>query len=198
MLKENGAPNAKRNYKKSFFVIVWVSLSIFFVITKIQAASLTLKAVGGFFFPIDSAFKEIYGSGDTSGLEVTFELYPKIDFWIRAIYFFKRGHLTLTREPTQVEIVTLGQGVRYRHSWKKVFFYAGLGAEYFAFNENNVLGNIDAGNLGLTFKAGAGFNVWKGLVSELLFHYSRCKIHPADYEVNIGGWQALVALGYRF
>ncbi|MCX7973445.1 MAG: hypothetical protein N3B16_02980 [Candidatus Aminicenantes bacterium] len=165
---------------------------------KAHANPITLKAVGGFFFPADSAFREIYGSGDTSGLELTIELFPNLDFWMRANYFFKRGQLTLTREPTQVEIVTMGNGLRYRRSWKKLFFYGGIGTDYFIFNENNVLGNIEAGNLGLTLKAGVGFIVWKGIVSEFCFHYSRCQINPADYEVNIGGFQAMFGLGYRF
>jgi hypothetical protein len=165
------------------------------------AGPFSLKIVGGFFFPSDQAFREIYGSGDTSGIEVTLELNKKLDFWARATYFFKRGHLTLTGEPTQVEIIPIGYGIKYKFSLKKlknIIFYAGAGLDYFVFSEVNVLAEINTGNMGFSGRGGLVFQFFKGMLAELYLNYSRCLIHPAEYEVNIGGWQIIFGLGYHF
>lgn len=170
-------------------------------IKPLSAGPFTLKIIGGFFYPSDQAFREIYGSGDSSGIELTLELNKRLDFWARATYFFKRGHLTLTREPTQVEIIPIGYGIRYKFSLKNlktVIFYAGVGLDYFVFSEVNVLAEIDTGNMGFSGRGGISLRLFKGILAELFLNYSRCFIQPAEYRVNIGGWQIMLGLGYNF
>jgi len=189
--------------KSHIYQVIFLLIFCFLTLSlkPLSAGPFSLKIMGGFFFPSDQVFHEIYGSGDTSGIEVTLEINKKLDFWVRAAYFFKRGHLTLTREPTQVEIIPIGYGIKYKVSLKKlknIIFYAGAGLDYFVFSEVNVLAEINTGNMGFSGRGGVSFQFFKGMLAELYLNYSRCFIHPAEYRVNIGGWQIMFGLGYHF
>ena len=202
-LKINPEQKHRLTRKSPAYQPIFLLTLCFFILAlkPLSAGPFTLKIIGGFFYPSDQAFREIYGSGDTSGIEVTLELNKRLDFWARATYFFKRGHLTLTREPTQVEIIPIGYGIRYKFSLKNlknVVFFAGAGLDYFVFSEVNVLAEIDTGNMGFSCRGGTSLRLFKGMLAELVFNYSRCFIQPAEYRVNIGGWQIMLGLGYNF
>lgn len=175
--------------------LLWL---ILFFINLLAAEATTIKVVGGFFFPTDDSFKEIYGKGTTSGFELTASLYKNLEFWARVTYFFRRGHLTLTREDTQVEIIPFSYGLKA--SLRKGFLslYGGIGLNYYLFNEVNPLGNIDWGDLGYSLRAGIISDIWKKILIETYVDYSSCSIMPADYKVNIGGWHIMLCLGYKF
>jgi hypothetical protein len=37
-----------------------------------------------------------------------------------------------------------------------------------------------------------------GLIIDLHISYSYCKMKPADYRINIGGFEAGIGIGYEF
>ena len=132
------------------------------------------------------------------GGEVSVGVWRDLDLWLGGSYFSRKGELTFTKEETTLEIIPLGAGVKYRLTRGSLSFYIGLGLNYYQYKEKNPIGDVSEGGLGYIGKVGSYVKVTDGLLIDLYLNYSYCKIKPADFDVNIGGIEAGVGVGYRF
>ena len=148
--------------------------------------------------PSEEAFRDIYGGGMMYGGEVSIGVWRGLDLWIGGSYFSKKGELTFTKEETKLEIYPLGGGLKYRLTTGILDLYVGVGLNYYQYKESNPLGDISKGGLGYIGKIGTYVKVTGGLVVDLYVNYSYCKTKPADFEINIGGIEAGVGIGYEF
>lgn len=155
-----------------------------------------VKAV--YFIPWEQAFRDIYGSGLAFEAEVTVGLWKRIDLWIGGRFYDKKGKLTDTAEETAVKIRTVGWGLKINILKGGFDLYAGAGLNYCLFDEVNSIGTASAGKVGLVGKLGVCFNISKRLTADVFLGVTTCKINPAAYDVNIGGWDTGIGLGYRF
>jgi hypothetical protein len=77
-------------------------------------------------------------------------------------------------------------------------FYAGAGVTYNIYKEENPIGNVSKNGIGLVANAGLLSYVIEGLFFDGYVNYSYCKIKPANVDINIGGLEFGLGIGYRF
>lgn len=162
-------------------------------------AEVIFELKGSYFSPTQSEFRDIYGGGLMFGGEVTIGSWNKLELWAGGSFFAKKGQLSYTKEETKVSIIPLGGGVKFKASTGSVNFYVGVGLQYYNYKETNEpMGEAKKGGLGFIGKIGGIVKLHAGLVIDLYIDYSRCKMTPADFTINIGGIKAGIGLGYEF
>lgn len=165
----------------------------------LSAADFKMELKAHYFRPSERAFRDIYGGGRMYGAEASIGVWRELDVWLGVSYFSKRGELTFTKEGTKLKIVPIGVGGKYSYPiHEKASIYGGLGLNYYSYSEKNPIGKVSKGGWGAVMKAGGLVKVIKGLIIDVYMNYSYCKIKPAYYKINIGGFETGVGLGYEF
>jgi hypothetical protein len=160
------------------------------------AADVTFKLKGSYFHPYDTAFKDIYGGGVMYGVEASTEISQHLEMWIDGGYFSKKGELSLTKEETKLRIIPVGGGLRYSLSLGSIHAYAGIGINYWIYNETNRIGDVNWGKLGGIINMGSFIKIRGNWIMDFFVSYSYCEMQPADFKINIGGIEAGIRLGY--
>ena len=156
------------------------------------------KLKGGYFYPSDKDFRHIYGGGLKFGLEISTEVASNLELWIEAGYFAKNGKLSFTKETTRLQIVPVGGGMRYVWPVRRLAFYMGAGVLYHRFREVSSLGTVDWGRPGLVVETGSSIRLTRRLIGDVFIRYSYCRMKPADFSFNIGGYDFGVGLAYEY
>lgn len=164
----------------------------------IQAKEVILKLTGGYFLPAEQAFRDVYGSGLSWGGEADIYVWRNIGLWLGGGYFWKKGRLTFTQEETKIQILPFGGGFKLKTSSENLDFYSGFGLRYNSFKESNPIGEASKGGLGVVVMIGGVIRILKDVVLDLSAEYSYCRMKPADFTINIGGWSVGFGLGYEF
>jgi hypothetical protein len=180
--------------KRAFFLVLFLVLYGCFAFS----TNFTVELKGAYLNPSGKDFREIYGSGMTCGGEIGIGVNKSLDFWAGANYFSKKGQLTFSKEGTELNIIPFGGGIRYKILDGTIRPYVGMGVNYYQFKESNPIGEISKGGLGYLGKIGGLLKVARGPMVDLFLEYSYCKLKPADFEINIGGIQAGIGIGYGF
>jgi hypothetical protein len=180
--------------KKLIIIMVIIFLSSSFS----NATDIIVEFKSHYLHPSEKAFGDIYGGGLVYGGELSIGIWKRLDIWVGGNYFSKKGELTFTKEGTKLEIYPLGGGLKYRLTSGVFNLYAGAGLNYYQYKESNPIGDVSKGGLGYVAKIGSYVKVTSGLLFDLYVNYSYCKLKPADFEINIGGIEAGVGIGYRF
>ncbi|NIM58080.1 MAG: outer membrane beta-barrel protein [Candidatus Aminicenantes bacterium] len=154
-----------------------------------------IEAQGNYFQPKDQSFKDIYGNGKSFGGEIGVTLSKGISIWAGANYFSKKGKTTFTEEDTEIQIIPLYAGVRYRLAKTSIRPYVGLAVGYFRYKEVNQIGTVKKGDIGYIGQIGVIFKVGGALFLDIKGGYSYCKVKPVDIEANLGGLQVGIGLG---
>ena len=160
--------------------------------------SFTVKLRSSIFIPQDNFFEEIYGEGFAYGLEIDILLWKKLDLWASGNYFSKQGKLTYTQEPTKLKILPIEWGLRYRFLSKKICLYTGIGLGYVSLRESNFIGDVNTKKLGYNLSLGGFLTLFHNVIFDVFVRYSWYKVHPASIEVNIGGYDIGIGIGYSF
>jgi opacity protein-like surface antigen len=164
-----------------------------------SAADFIVELKAHYFSPSEEAFRDIYGGGIMYGGEASIAVWKEVEVWFGVSFFSKKGELAFTKEETKVKIAPLGAGVRYSYPVnEKISIYGGLGINYYSYKEENPLGEVSKGGLGPVVKAGGLMKVTKEFIVDVYVDYSYCKMKPADFNINVGGIEAGIGLGYRF
>ncbi len=151
------------------------------------AASIGVKAA--YLMPSEQAFKDIYGSGLMYGGEIAFRLGGPVKLWIDGMYYRGKGKLTYTEEDTTLTLIPIGAGVRAELPKGAFIPYAGAGLRYYMYTEENVIGTAKKNGLGFVGFAGLNLKIAKGFLLDLRAAYSSCKLTPADFTINVGGFE---------
>lgn len=163
------------------------------------AADFSVEMKVHYFSPSEQAFKDIYGGGMMYGAEATVGIWRNFEFWFGGSHFTKRGKLTFTQEETKLKIIPIGGGLRYILPTGRLNLYAGLGLNYYQYKEtNDPIGEASKGGLGYVGKIGSFVKVTGSLLIDIYADYTYCKMKPADFKINIGGFEAGIGIGYEF
>lgn len=166
-----------------------------------RGAGLSLTFKGGNFWPMDSVFREVYGSGPVFGGELAIPLVGGLHLWAGADYFAKNGLLPVSEEQTKVRIVPVFLGLRYHIGKSAVRPYFGAAAAYFLFKEENPLGKVSETGLGFLGQAGLLLKIGGPVSLDLYANYRACTLrtdNPDPVEAKIGGFSAGIGLVFRF
>jgi len=164
-----------------------------------NARDFTVELKSHYFTPLEQAFRDIYGGGIEIGAEASVEIARRLAVWLGGSYFSRKGELTFTKEATELRIMTFGGGIKYIFpAGAGIDLYGAGGVNYCSYDEENVLGEVSKGGLGVVVKAGGLIRIINGIFLDIYTSYSYCKMKPADFKINIGGFGAGVGLGYKF
>jgi len=181
--------------KKTIIVLI----TAIFLSGLANASEFIFEIKGHYFNPSEKAFKDIYGGGLMYGGEATIAIWRNIELWFGGSYFSKKGELTFTKEETKIKIVPIGAGVKYLFPVLEIIDgYGGMGINYYSYKEENPIGEVSKDGIGILVKTGALVKVIKGLIIDVYINYSYCKMKPADFDINIGGIEAGMGIGYEF
>jgi len=179
--------------------------AIVFVVTVMILASAsiaqrgTIEASFSYFFPVfEKAFQDIYGGGSSYGGDLTLNVWNNFGIWFGASSFSGTGELTFTQEETQLSLISLVLGGNYTFFTTPVNFYAGLGARFVLYKESNVLGEVNDSGFGVEAKVGLYKKFLAGLFVDLFVGISTCRMQPADFKINVGGFKSGIGIGYEF
>ena len=178
-------------------IIVWLLI----LTVSIRANPVRIEVNTSFFYPSEKAFREIYGSNIKYGLDLGENIWKKMEIHLEANYFYKKGHLTLTRETSRLKLLPLSLNLRYLFWQKSLNLYAGLGVSYLLFEEKNPLGKAKAQKGGPMIKIGAfkrikGLKKWfKIFVINAFLSYHYCPMQPAQIKFDAGGIDLGLGLG---
>jgi len=165
-----------------------VILALMVLLASVEvSASVSIGIHGQYFSPADADFKSIYGGGLMGGGEISLAIAKSLDLWLDGAYFAKAGNLSYTGESTELTLIPIGVGLKYRVLSGKISPYVGAGAKYFVYRERNSLGEVTAGGFGFVGKIGLAISVSNHFGFDILAGYSSCKMKPADFEFNVGG-----------
>jgi hypothetical protein len=162
------------------------------------AANIILEFKAQYFSPVDEEFMDIYGGGVMYGGEVSIGVWKGLELWFGGSFFSREGELTFTKEKTELQIIPVGGGLRYRWKGKSLspYFAAGLG--FYQFKESNPIGEVDLGEVGYVAAIGTYVKITGGLLIDLFANYSVCELRSDDFEINIGGFGAGIGIAYEF
>lgn len=163
-----------------------------------KAANFFIEIKGTYFYPSDKDFQNIYGAGLKYGGNVVVYVWKKLGIWIGGSYFHKNGKLTYTKEDTELLLIPVVLGLRYRLMSNAINAYVGLGVNYVLYNESSIIGEVNTGKIGVNGNLGAYLNFWKGLFINVFIQLSYCKMYSPDFSINLGGIEAGIGLGYEF
>jgi hypothetical protein len=157
----------------------------------------SLQATGGYFQPRDQAFKDIYGSGLAYGAQADIGVWRGFYLWAGVSNISREGELSLTKEETKLNIIPFFGGLKFRFLKTSVRPYVALGVGYFRYQETNLLGRIDNGDIGFVGQVGVSLKTLRSFCLEVYARYSGCRIKPANIEANLGGLELGVGFGFE-
>jgi hypothetical protein len=178
--------------------LILIIISMIFLSGLANALEVIVEVRAHYLHPSEKAFRDIYGGGTMYGGELSIGVWRGLEVWFGGCYFSKKGELTFTKEETKLEIYPIGGGLKYRLSTGIFDLYAGAGLNYYRYKESNPLGDVSKGGLGYIGKIGSYVKITRRFLIDLYVNYSYCKMKPADFEINIGGFEAGIGLGYSF
>jgi opacity protein-like surface antigen len=162
-------------------------------------AGKSIKLKVGFFSPADSVFQDIYGGGVKLGLEAGLDVAKNLRAWLGFDYFAKSGELAETKDTTDLWIYPISAGVDYKLGMAgPVAFYAGGGIEYVLFKEENILGTVNKGGIGVLARAGGEMKLRNNVFLDVSIGYSLCKMKNGEAEFKVGGLDLTAALAIKF
>ena len=152
----------------------------------------------GYFLASDRAFETIYGNGSVFGGEL--RLGGRIvTGWLEGSYRTRTGKLSFTGEETKVTVSAVEGGMLFRIRPGSFRPYAGAGIGYYAYTETNgPLGKSKKNEFGFCAVAGASVKILDRIALDYRVKYSTCRMRPADYKIDIGGWTLGLGLGLFF
>jgi hypothetical protein len=161
----------------------------------------TLALRAGAFFPSDDVFNEVYGKSLVFGADVSVPLKGVLRFWAGAEFLSKTGLLPVSLEETKLRIIPLFAGLRVQFGQKSVRPYIGAAAAYFLFREENPLGAVSEGALGLITQAGLLARLGGAVWIDMFAGYRDATVSTGGddpLEAKLGGLSAGLGLAYKF
>jgi hypothetical protein len=153
-------------------------------------AASALAIRGGLFSPSDSGFRAVYGGTVWYGGALTRRVSRRVDTSLDVSRIAPKGRLTYTHEPTEMSLLRVVAGARYRFGEGPLTPYAGAGLGFFRFRESNVIGSVNKGGLGAQGKAGVLVRLGPRVNADLGLGYSSCQMTPAGAKIQLGGLEA--------
>jgi len=168
-----------------------------------QATEPVVKNQGTFEFYLgsyrisDERFKAVYKEGGAlPGIALSSTLIAGFDFYAEIKAFYKTGTLTYTGEQTKLLLIPLSLGVRYVLPGDWVLPYAGGGADFYFYYENNPIATTM--NIAKGYHLLGGLYLQFGKNSPLRLNgrvkYTRIKTMEEGVSVELGGLEYGVGL----
>lgn len=174
-----------------------IGIILFFTITT-YGTNLRIEGKFDYFFQSEKASRDIYGPGTMYGGEFNIGIRKPIELWVSGMYFNRIAELAITKEETEITLIPIDVGLKFRGYGKTVSGYMGIGVRFYSYKETNPIGEVNENGLGYIGQLGFLIKIMKVLIFDFYINYSHCEVQPKDIKVNIGGFQGGIGLGFEF
>lgn len=178
--------------------LVWISFASPLLATIRQG---TVEVWTGRYSVDEPRFQAVYPkTGPVSGLNLSSNLVSFLNFYLEIKYFHRQGFLTYTKEKTDFHLLPLCLGLRAIFPVGILHPYFGLGADFYAYYENNPIGTVFNFTNGTHALAGLYLQAGKlPLFLNLRVKYTRAQAEEEKgRKVQLGGWETGIGLAISF
>jgi hypothetical protein len=154
----------------------------------------------------DPVFYQIYGGEDGGifGLELSRMIVQSRNFYmglaVAGRRYSKTGFSTITKEDTKFSLTPITVSARFLWNSPMIVPYVDLGADFYNWKEESVLGDTSGSTTGSHLQAGVYFKFpdVKFLMVNIYFKVNKATATYEDMEIDIGGTEIAVALSFGF
>jgi len=162
------------------------------------SADVIIETKGDYHYFACSRCRDTWGSGIKYGLELSIISPHGIGVWVGGSYFSRGAKPAFREIREKLELIPIGGGIKLVQVAGPLNLYSGFGVNYYQYKETNPNEQIKLNSVGYIGKVGIYTKVIEGLMIDVYLNYSRCIVKPHDVEVNVGGYEAGIGLGYIF
>jgi hypothetical protein len=154
----------------------------------------------------DPLYHQIYGGEESGifGLELSRMIVQSRNFHVGLAVagrrYSKTGFSTETKEEAKFSLTPITVSARFLWNSPMVVPYVDIGADFFNWKEESVLGDTSGSSTGSHLQAGVYFKVpnVRFLMVNIYFKYNRATATYEDIEIDIGGTEIAVAVSFGF
>jgi hypothetical protein len=163
--------------------------------------------LGGFFFPRDEIFQEIYGNSvPFFGPEMTFRFPIRdphgLDVAVGGRFLRASGKTSYTDEESKLRLTSLSFSMRYSFETGKFALFVGPGMDYVWFKETYAetfpVDSVQGSEAGFHFTIGGYYHLSPALSLKGYFKYCLVETEKPGFQVNLGGTEWGFGFIYRF
>lgn len=196
---------AGANMKKVIFILIFL-IVVCSAYAGEKAYSLTLNAGIRNITGVDdengnNLYEEVYGKNNLIyGIDFGYNFGKYFQAFLHGEYFTVKGELTFTKEETTLTIIPIEMGARVKYMFGKQQFYPyfGVGAGYYLYKEENIIGTVDEGQFGFFTEGGIDIYFIDNFFLDLKAKYTIFKVDGADEKVDLGGLSLMGGIGISF
>lgn len=161
----------------------------------------TIEVWTGRYTVDEPRFQAVYPkTGPVNGMNLSANLVSFMNFYLEIKYFHRQGSLTYTKEKTDFHLLPVSLGLRAIFPIGILHPYFGLGADFYAYYENNPIGTVFNFTNGTHALAGLYLQAGKlPLFLNLRIKYTRAQAEEEKgRKVQLGGLETGVGLAISF
>ncbi|MEE8376877.1 MAG: hypothetical protein V3R45_00770 [Candidatus Aminicenantaceae bacterium] len=167
--------------------------------TKIRSTkNFSIKIKGAYFQPSKTTFKDMYKNRLLGEWEFTVRVFKFIELWLGVNYYGGKGKLPFSGEDTNMSLLGIGGGLKFRARIGVFSPYLGFGPLVYFYKENNPIGMAKGNKFGFIGHAGSYLFLSKSIFLDVFLSYTKCKVQPQRIKADIGGLYGGIGLGFSF
>ncbi|MEW5900638.1 MAG: hypothetical protein AB1715_04155 [Acidobacteriota bacterium] len=146
-------------------------------------------------------FDAVYPSGGLmAGLTLSSALVSDVNFYLEIKYYAREGALTFSKEKTTLYLIPIDLGVRYIFPLGLINPYAGFGADFYFYYEDNPIGTVLNYANGYHLMGGAYLRFSRSVpvMLNLKLKYTLAEAEEKAVKLQLGGLEYAVGLAFTF
>ncbi len=146
-------------------------------------------------------FDDVYSAGGMmAGLGLSSALAYNVNFYLEIKSYIREGTLTFTKEKTELTLVPISLGVRYIFPFGIFNPYAGGGADFYFYYEDNPIGTVLNYTNGYHLLAGTYLRFLKNVpvLVNLKLKYTTARAEEDGIKIQLGGLEYTASLVFTF
>lgn len=146
-------------------------------------------------------FDAVYpGGGVIAGLGLSSALVSNVNFYLEIKAYTRTGTLTFTKEKTELTLVPISLGVRYIFPFGLFNPYAGGGADFYFYYEDNPIGTVLNYANGYHLLAGTYIQPLGKvpILINLKLKYTTARAEENNIKIQLGGLEYAASLAFAF
>lgn len=158
----------------------------------------SIKIKGAYFLPSRTTFKDMYKNRWMGEGEFTVRVFKFIELWLGVNYYGGKGKLPFSGEDTNMSLLGIGGGLKFRARIGAFSPYLGLGPLVYFYKENNPIGTAKGNKFGFIGHAGSYLFLSKSIFLDVFLSYTKNKVQPQRIKADLGGLYGGIGLGFAF
>jgi len=157
-----------------------------------------IEALGDYFQPRGTLFKNVYKNGMMVGAEMNVGIWKFFEIWLAEKNFSKRTIDEASGEERRVNLIPLEAGLKFRLNKGNINPYFGLGTGYYQYREIKLSEEIREKKIGFIGQAGFFIKIGGYLIFDIYAHFSYCLIPSEGTKFNVGGLHFGLGFGFEY